>query len=50
MISSREAGSFASCQGGAPFHSLLEELEKKGSIKIAAAMYDLATGAVEFVS
>ena len=28
---------------------VLEELEKKGSIKIAGAMYDLATGAVEFV-
>ena len=29
---------------------MLEELEKKGSIKIAGAMYDLATGVVEFVS
>jgi carbonic anhydrase len=28
---------------------VLEELEKKGSIKIAGAMYDLATGMVEFV-
>jgi carbonic anhydrase len=28
---------------------LLEELEKKGSIRITGAMYDLATGAVEFV-
>jgi carbonic anhydrase len=28
---------------------ILEELEKKGSIKIVGAMYDLATGAVEFV-
>lgn len=28
----------------------LEELEKKGSIKIEGAMYDLATGVVEFVS
>jgi carbonic anhydrase len=27
----------------------LEELEKKGSIKIVGAMYDLATGVVEFV-
>lgn len=29
---------------------ILEELEKKGSIKITGAMYDLATGVVEFVS
>ena len=29
---------------------MLEDLEKKGSIKIAGAMYDLATGVVEFVS
>ena len=29
---------------------ILEDLEKKGNIKIAGAMYDLATGAVEFVS
>ena len=29
---------------------ILEELEKKGNIKITGAMYDLATGAVEFVS
>jgi carbonic anhydrase len=28
---------------------VLEELEKKGSIKIVGAMYDVATGAVEFV-
>jgi carbonic anhydrase len=28
---------------------LLEELERKGNIKIAGAMYDLATGVVEFV-
>ena len=28
---------------------LLEELEKKGSIKIAGAMYNLATGMVDFV-
>jgi carbonic anhydrase len=28
---------------------ILEELEKKGSIKIAGAMYDVATGMVEFV-
>jgi carbonic anhydrase len=28
---------------------ILEELEEKGSIKITGAMYDLATGAVEFV-
>jgi carbonic anhydrase len=28
---------------------ILEELEKKGSIKIAGAMYDLTTGVVEFV-
>jgi carbonic anhydrase len=28
---------------------ILEELEKKGSIQIAGAMYDLATGKVEFV-
>jgi carbonic anhydrase len=28
---------------------ILEELEKKGSIKIAGAMYDLSTGVVEFV-
>jgi len=28
---------------------ILDELEKKGSIKIAGAMYDLATGMVEFV-
>jgi carbonic anhydrase len=28
---------------------LLEELEKKGSIRITGAMYDLATGVVEFV-
>ena len=29
---------------------ILEELEKKGSIKITGAMYDLATGIVEFVA
>jgi carbonic anhydrase len=29
---------------------ILEELETKGSIKIAGAMYDLTTGVVEFVS
>lgn len=29
---------------------ILEELEKKGSIKISGAMYDLATGMVDFVS
>jgi carbonic anhydrase len=29
---------------------ILEELEKKGSIKITGAMYDLATGVVDFVS
>jgi carbonic anhydrase len=29
---------------------ILEELEKKGSIKIAGAMYDVTTGEVEFVS
>jgi len=28
----------------------LEQLEKKGNIQISGAMYDLATGAVEFVS
>jgi carbonic anhydrase len=28
---------------------ILEELEKKGSIKIVGAMYDLATGMVEFI-
>jgi carbonic anhydrase len=28
---------------------ILEGLEEKGSIKITGAMYDLATGAVEFV-
>jgi carbonic anhydrase len=28
---------------------ILEELEKKGSIQITAAMYDLATGVVQFV-
>jgi carbonic anhydrase len=28
---------------------ILEDLEKKGSITIAGAMYDLATGAVEFL-
>ena len=28
---------------------ILEELEKKGSIKISGAMYDLATGVVEFI-
>jgi len=28
---------------------ILEELEKKGNIKISGAMYDLATGVVEFV-
>jgi carbonic anhydrase len=28
---------------------ILEELEKKGSIKIVGAVYDLATGAVEFI-
>jgi carbonic anhydrase len=28
---------------------LLEESEKKGSIKIAGAMYNLATGVVDFV-
>jgi hypothetical protein len=27
----------------------LEDLEKKGSIKIAGGMYDLATGMIEFV-
>jgi len=29
---------------------ILEELEKKGNIKITSAMYDLATGVVDFVS
>jgi carbonic anhydrase len=29
---------------------ILEDLEKKGSIQIVGAMYDLATGMVEFVS
>jgi len=29
--------------------TILQDLEKKGSIKIVGAMYDLATGAVEFV-
>jgi carbonic anhydrase len=29
---------------------ILEDLEKKGSIKIAGVMYDLATGAAEFVA
>jgi len=29
---------------------ILEELEKKGNIKITGAMYDLATGVVDFVS
>jgi carbonic anhydrase len=29
---------------------ILEDLEKKGSIQIAGAMYDLATGNVEFVA
>jgi carbonic anhydrase len=29
---------------------ILAELEKKGSIQIAGAMYDLATGAVEFIT
>jgi carbonic anhydrase len=29
---------------------ILEGLEEKGSVKVAGAMYDLATGAVEFVS
>ncbi len=29
---------------------ILEDLEKKGSIRIAGAMYDLATGKVEFVA
>jgi carbonic anhydrase len=29
---------------------ILEELEKKGSIKITGAMYDLATGKVEFLA
>ena len=28
---------------------ILEELEKNGTIKIAGAMYDLATGLVDFV-
>jgi len=28
---------------------LLEELEKRGSIKIVGAMYNLTTGVVEFV-
>ncbi|HTT19568.1 MAG TPA: carbonic anhydrase family protein [Candidatus Sulfotelmatobacter sp.] len=28
---------------------ILEDLEKKGNIKIAGAMYDLATGTVEFL-
>ena len=28
---------------------ILDDLEKKGSIKIAGAMYDLATGVVEFI-
>jgi len=28
---------------------ILEDLEKKGSIKIAGAMYDVATGVVEFI-
>lgn len=30
--------------------SILEDLEKKGSIKIVGAMYDLATGKVEFLA
>lgn len=29
---------------------ILQDLEKKGSVKIVAAMYDLATGTVDFVS
>jgi carbonic anhydrase len=29
---------------------ILADLEKKGSIRIAGAMYDLATGNVEFVA
>ncbi|HEX8816343.1 MAG TPA: carbonic anhydrase family protein [Terriglobales bacterium] len=29
---------------------ILEDLEKKGSIKIAGAMYDLSTGAVDFIA
>jgi carbonic anhydrase len=29
---------------------ILEDLEKKGSIKIVGAMYDLATGKVEFLA
>jgi len=29
---------------------ILEDLEKKGSIKVSGAMYDLTTGVVEFVS
>jgi carbonic anhydrase len=29
---------------------ILEDLEKKGSIQIAGAMYDLTTGNVEFVA
>jgi carbonic anhydrase len=29
---------------------ILDDLEKKGSIRVAGAMYDLATGKVEFVS
>jgi carbonic anhydrase len=28
---------------------ILQELETKGSIKIAGGMYDLATGVVEFL-
>lgn len=28
---------------------ILEDLEKKGSVQIAGAMYDLATGMVQFV-
>jgi hypothetical protein len=41
------------CRAGyrrdSPTQSNLDELGKKGSIKIAGAMYDLATGMVEFV-
>jgi carbonic anhydrase len=29
---------------------ILSDLEKKGAILIAGAMYDLATGAVDFVT
>jgi carbonic anhydrase len=32
-----------------PRSPILEDLEKKGSVQIAGAMYDLATGMVQFV-